>query len=143
MKMHMMNTPVGLKPMTDDDYESKKTLRMGEVYEVDIKLARNYNFLKKFHSLIGCAWELMPESKSKAFRTRELFREYCEIAAGFSRPCYTPDYGWVEVAKSISFASMDEDEFKKVYDAVKDVIYNLVLKGYITEEVFDKYLINY
>lgn len=44
MKIYLQNTSMGLIPMADSDYDEKKRLKIGEVYEVSIKLARNYHF---------------------------------------------------------------------------------------------------
>ena len=34
MKLLLLNTREGLKPLTDDDYDEKKKLKIGEIYEV-------------------------------------------------------------------------------------------------------------
>lgn len=41
MKINLVNTSSGLKCATDEDYENKRKLKIGEVYQVDIRLKRN------------------------------------------------------------------------------------------------------
>ena len=47
MKIYLLNTASGLRPMDDNDYEAKQKLKIGEVYKAEIKKVRNYNFHKK------------------------------------------------------------------------------------------------
>jgi len=51
---------------------------------------------------------------------------------------------YVEIPKSMSFASMDEAEFSDCYERVKDVIWGILsTRVNITPELFDQYLANY
>ena len=52
MKLLLKNTASGLVPIYDDDFDEKKKLKIGQVYEVSIKLVRNYEFHKKYFALI-------------------------------------------------------------------------------------------
>ena len=63
MKLQLKNTMSGLVPINDASYDEKKKLKIGQVYEVTIKLVRNYDFHKKYFALINCAWEYLPEHK--------------------------------------------------------------------------------
>ncbi len=143
MKINLLCTPSGLKPCTDEDYESKVQLKNGEVYQAEIRLVRNYKFLKLYHSLIAAAWEYLPESQTRGFKTKENFRKYVEIAAGCCDVIYHPKFReWVEVPKSIAFDKMDEAEFRSVYDGVKDVIFSIIGR-WVTPEEFESNLANY
>jgi hypothetical protein len=143
MKINLLNTPHGLVPLYDDDYEEKKRLKNGEVYEAEIKLVRNYKFHKKFFALINAGFSLLPERTQNGFRSVEGFRAYATVAAGFYEVYYNPRLRqFVEVPKSLAFGSMDEAEFEKVYDAVKNVIWNL-LEGRITEQQFEQTMSNF
>lgn len=57
MKIKLLNTSVGLKPLFDEDFEEKKKLKIGEVYEATIKRPRNLSFHRKYFGLINLAWE--------------------------------------------------------------------------------------
>ena len=134
----------GLVPMWDSDYENKRKLKFGEVYEVSVKLKRNYQFHKLYFSLIKTAWEYQNEKRQAFFKNDiERFRKSVEIAAGHS------DVVWniklkteVEVPKSISFEKMDEIEFKDLYEKVKNVLFSVFLTD-ISEQEFMDNLINY
>lgn len=148
MKINLLNTSHGLKPMYDEDFDEKKKLRIGEVYTAEIKLARNYDFHRKFFSLINTAFEYLDEEQTSRLGGdsrigKDNFRKDMLIAAGVVNTYYSVADGEMRVeAKSISFSSMDNSEFQDVYDAVKNALFRTVLHG-ISEEEFNKNLINY
>jgi len=48
MRIFCKNLLEGLIPLYNSDLEEKKKLKLDEIYEVEIKVARNYQFHKKF-----------------------------------------------------------------------------------------------
>ena len=129
MKLFLLNTQEGLKPLYDEDYDLKKRLKVGKVYKADISIPRNYEFFKKYHKLISLAWEYQNEAVQAHFKTRENFRKTVEIAAGHCERVYHLKIkDWVDAPKSISFASMTEEEFQELYERVKDVLFAVFLK---------------
>lgn len=143
MKITVFNTPSGLIPLYDSDYDEKKKLKVGTVYTAEIRVPRNYQFHKKFFALISAGYSLLPERVQNGFRSLEGFRQYVTVAAGYYDTYFSPRLGeFVEIPKSISFSSMDEAEFDGCYNAVKDVIYR-VLGDRITEEIFETVLANF
>jgi len=143
MKLNCINTVRGLVPLDDDSYEDKKRLKVGEVYECDVKLVRNYKFLKKAFALLNCTWELMDEKQQASWRSKEGFRAYLTVAAGHFDLYYNPRLcAFVEVPASWSFDKMDEATFSKLYDAMKNVVF-AVLGDKVTEETFNKVLSNF
>ena len=140
MKLNLYNTPSGLKPVYDEDFDEKKKLKVGEFYTAEIKLVRNPNFHRLYFGLINLAWAYLPESQTTGFKTKENFRKYVEIAAGCCDVIYHPKFKeWVEVPKSISFEKMDEAEFRTVYDGVKDVIFSIIGR-FVSQEEFERNL---
>lgn len=143
MKLQLLNTPQGLKPCYDEDYEAKKKLRMGEIYEAEIKLQRNPAFHRKFFALLNAGYAFLPEQTQNGFRSHEGFRAYILVAAGFYDTYFNPRLGeFVEKPKSISFSSMDDAEFEELYQKVKDVIFGLI-GDRITVEQFENSLANF
>lgn len=144
MKIFCTNTTRGLVPNYDSDFEEKKKLKVGEVYQCEIRLARNYEFLKKYFALINCAWEYQGEKVRTFFGENvETFRKAVEVQAGHYELCYSISRKeWLQVPKSISFEKMSEDEFSNLYNRVKDVLYAIFLRN-ITAEEFEKNLINF
>ena len=144
MRIKLINTFNGLIPVDDGDYENKKKLKIGEMYAADIKLQRNYPFLKKYFSLIHTAWEYQNERVVEHFKgSEEVFRKTVEVAAGWCEPCYSiARREWVEVPKSIAFDKMDDSEFEELYERVKDVLFKYFLK-HVTPEEFVGNLMDY
>lgn len=58
----------------------------------------------------------------------DAFREWVTIQAGFYDEYTMPDGSRRKVAKSISFASMDDAEFNGVYQSVLNVLWNYILR---------------
>ena len=144
MKLLLLNTSEGLKPCYDEDYEEKKKLRSGKVYQAEIKLARNVEFHRKYFKLINLSWEYQNENRQKHFKNNvNAFRKSVEMAAGhFDTEYSIARKEWVEVPKSIAFDKMDEVEFQELYDRVKDVLFTIFLK-HISEEEFMRNLVNF
>lgn len=143
MKLLVVNTPRGLVPCGDDDYEAKRKLKVGQTYTVEIRVARNVDFHRKYFALIAYAWEYLSEREVEAFRTKEGFRKSLEITAGHYEPIYDLEtQTFIHVPKSISFGSMDNVEFSDLYEKVKDVIFSII-GDRVTREEFEKILIDF
>lgn len=106
----------------------------GELAEVAAVVPRNPKFHRKFFALLNLGYEawnpgLMHDGQpvEKSF---EQFREDITILAGHYVQTWTLDGEMILRAKSISFASMDDAEFERVYSAVADVLLHRVLTKY-------------
>ena len=143
MKLLVINTPRGLVPFGDDDYEAKKKLKVGQTYTAEIRVARNVEFHRKYFALIAYAWEFLNERETQAFKTKDGFRKAIEIAAGHYEPQYNIATGQFDhVPKSISFGSMDDAEFSDLYGRVKDVIFSII-GGRVSETEFERLLLDF
>lgn len=143
MKILVINTPRGLVPLGDDDYDEKRKLKIGQIYSVEVKVARNIDFHRKYFALISYAWEFLNERESETFKTKEGFRKYLEISAGHCDVIYHPRLQeFVEIPKSISFGKMDNSEFSDLYGRVKDVIFSII-GSRVTQEEFERILIDF
>jgi hypothetical protein len=141
-KILLQNTAHGLVPMYDDDYDEKKKLKLGVVYEAYIKTSRNYQFLKKYFALINCSWQYLNEKiQDKVYHgNREEFRKSLEITAGFYETIYSLSRKeFIQIPRSIAFDKMQEDEFRELYERVKDVLFQVFLKD-INRDTFEKEL---
>lgn len=143
MKLLVINTPRGLVPMGDDDFDEKKKLKLGQTYSVEIKVARNVDFHRKYFALIAYAWEFLNEQETARFKSKDNFRKYLEMAAGHCDVIYHPRLQeFVEIPKSISFGSMDNTAFSELYERVKDVIFSII-GDRVTREEFERLLIDF
>jgi hypothetical protein len=141
MKLYMRNTEKGLIPLYDSDLHEKKKLKLNEYYEVEIKKARNIEFHKKYFALIKLAWLNLPEQYDELYPHLDNFRKAVQIMAGFYDTYYLLDGTQIIDSKSIAFDSMDELEFKEVYNRVLDVIIKNILplntEQEIEQEIFN------
>lgn len=143
MKIRVINTVSGLIPIDEESYDEKKKLKQGEIYTVGIKLARNYKLLKKAFSLLNTAWEYLPEKQVNGFRTKENFRRYLTVAAGYCDVFYSPKLKqFVEFPREWNFSSMEESEFQDLYEGIKRVIFSIIGR-YVSEDEFMNNLIDY
>ena len=117
MKFLAVKQPNGLVPYDETDKEMQDKLQDGKVYEITVRLSRNYKFHKKFMKLcrIGC------DNSKNVNMPFEAYREYVTIKAGYYELHQTPKGVFIR-AKSIAFDSMDEAEFQELYNRVLDVI---------------------
>lgn len=144
MELRLLNTPSGLKPLYDEDYDQKKKLKIGEIYKAKMTIARNINFHRKYFALINCAWAYQNERTTKHFKNNvECFRKTVEIAAGHCDTVYNLSLkSWVDIPKSIAFDKLKQEEFEDLYERVKDVLFTTFLKG-IDEEEFLNNMIDF
>lgn len=118
MKILVIKTPSGLKPLYDSDYDNYSKIALGEEFEIEYTKKRNSRFHRKFFALLKLAFENQSD-----YRNFNDLRYDLTIVAGYYEENVNKITGEVtKRAKSISFSQMDEIEFNEYYDAVKDVI---------------------
>jgi len=116
LKLFARNTLQGLVPLYPADFDIKRKLKIGQDYEVEIKNPRNLGFHKKFFALLNIGQE-----NTQLDMPFDAYRRYITIKAGYYNAYQTPK-GLYYDAKSISFASMTQEEFEDVYSRVLDKI---------------------
>lgn len=143
MKLYLQNTEYGLRPCSDTDATLKHKLKIGSVYEAEIKEVRNYQFLRKYFALIRCGFAFLTPSQQEFFKSADGLRDTVQIAAGYYEVYYSiKRREWVEQSKSISFEKMEESEFSELYEAVKLVLFSTFLKD-VDEKTFLRELVNF
>lgn len=144
MKILLLNTREGLKPMYDEDYDEKKKLKIGETYEAEIRRPRNLRFHRKYFALLRCAWEYLNETQQRVFENdMDVFRKSLEVTAGWCEPIYNLNtQTFVHIPKSISFEKMSESEFSTLYNNVRDILFSVIIPN-ISQEEFNKNLKNF
>ena len=121
MKIFCKRTLSGFVPFGDTEFEKFKKFKLGDTYEVEVKLKRNYGFHQKFFAMLNLTFQ--NQSLTNNF---DLFREAVTIEAGFcvEQPLFD---GTIQLrAKSISFAKMDQAQFEEVFNRVLDVCLKVV-----------------
>jgi hypothetical protein len=101
----------------DSDYEIAKKIPLNEPIVYEWTKPRNYLFHKKFFALLKLVYE-----NQEVYNNMDELRKDLTINAGFFTSRF--DFKGVEVieAKSISFASMDENEFQEFYNRIIDEV---------------------
>lgn len=144
MEIHLVRTSLGLQAYSDEDYDQLRKLKVGSIVKAKIVQPRNVKFHRKFFALINAAWDCLTETQRKNLRSKDTFREQLLITSGFSEPLFDINgQQFLERAKSISFAKMDEPSFNEVYCRVLDTIITLLVANGISEAEFDFILSNY
>lgn len=121
MKINVAKQPGGaLIPATDMDAESLSKFKSGNVYPIDIKRSRNPQFHAKvfaFFHYCFAHWKSDREFMNESGQF-DLFRKNLTVLAGYKEVFYKID-GSVRVeAKSLSYGSMEQDEFEDCYQAL-------------------------
>lgn len=131
MRVYLVRTPQGLAAASEADREALDSLKVGRTYGVDIKSTRNVRFHNKYMKLMRTAWEYMRERQQDFFRNNfDTFRKTMEVASGCCERVYDlKRKEWLEVPKSIAFDKMSEQEFRLLYERVKDTLFATALKG--------------
>lgn len=118
MKLNIVKQLNGtFKVAFDSDYEVLKKIKVGKVYQVDIKNQRNAKFHRKFWALINIAY-----NNQNHYNSLEQFRKDLTIASGFYEQHETFNGKVRTEAKSIAFNKMDEMEFERLYNSFLDCI---------------------
>ncbi len=107
----------------------------GEGFTVEATKARNIKFHRLFFALLRFAFEMWDPPPERVFRGQLIhkdfnrFRDEVLILAGHYEPAYSLDGTLKLEAKSIAFANCDEHEFKDIYAAVLDVVWERVFRA--------------
>ena len=132
-------------PASEDDAELLSKVKVGETVRLTLVRPRNIRFHRKFFALINLAfdyWEPPEHGEGSAWaekmpieRNVKRFRKDVTIMAGYYDATYRLNGDVRFEAKSISFGSMSEDDFEKLYSKVIDVIINRVCTQYTEYEM--------
>ncbi|EIV7025273.1 DUF1367 family protein [Salmonella enterica] len=107
--------------------ESERTLISGYIDFLSSNPTQRealYNSAEMYLNSIGLA----RSRETVLLKHFESFREWVTIQAGFYNEYTMPDGSRRKVAKSVSFASMDDVEFNGVYQSVLNVLWNYILR---------------
>ena len=131
MKLYLQRTLRGLMPIDDLDKTKIGKIPFDTPLEFDVKVPRNIKFHRKFFAMLNLAFENQEE-----FKNFQIFREAVIIGAGFFEKVQRLHGEEIIVAKSISFAQMDNEQFEQLYTACIDTIidyFNFTKKDFESE----------
>lgn len=136
MEVLLTKTPQGyMIPLSEIEADKCKRFKVGATVRAEVSAMRNHKFHRKFFAMLDVGFDAFdpPESEHRGLpvqKNRERFRKDCIIAAGFYDAVANLNGEVRAEAHSISFASMDDAEFERVYSAVADVLLQKVLRNY-------------
>jgi len=125
----MKNSFHSFKPAFESDLEIAKKIKINEIYKVKITKPRNVMFHRKYFALLNLAF-----ANFETENTFDDFRKEIIKRAGFYREITNFKGEKEYVAKSISFAGMDDIEFDDLYSKSLAVIFKFTLKLDMTKE---------
>lgn len=136
-EIFLVKLPNGtLAPDNDEAVEQIAKLKGGQAVRCDVTKQRNYLFLKKWFALVKCAFDIwadrMPRMEYRGQQVQpnfDRFRKDVIVLAGYYDPVFNARGELRVEPKSISFSSMDEVEFERLYSATLDAILGKVLSG--------------
>ena len=134
MKIWLRNTLHGLIPLYPSDYEEKRKLKIGQDYECEIRLPRNYQYHKKVFALFNLAYQ-----NYNLEMPFDSFRKWLTIKAGYFTIYETPNGRYYE-ADSLSFRNKNQAQIEEVYSRILDIIIKDI--GCNSEEI-EKQLIDF
>ena len=122
-----------LVPVTFDGIDFLEKVRLGGDVWGEFTKARNGQFHKKFFTLLDLAFDTWEPGEERQFRgqpvqkNRERFRAEMLILAGHCEAVFSVKGEMRLIAKSISFAAMDDIELERVYRSVLAVVWEHVM----------------
>jgi hypothetical protein len=142
MKLTFLKSQYGLIPETPESIEWFEKLKLGQGVSGEFKKVRNYHFHKKMFALLNLGFEYWEPGEidtkwGKPEKNFDVFRKNVTILAGYGEPVFNIDGTFKMEAKSISFASMDEEEFQELYQKVLTVLMNKILTNMSEDEIED------
>jgi len=117
-----------LEPTDEAGKAIVASMDKGEIRKVKVTKPRNIVNHRRFFALLKLCYEMMPEKWHEAYPSMEHLRFVLTVEAGWCDFIPTKN-GPVPMPKSISFAKMDEAEFRDFWDKVVKVIVTRFLPG--------------
>ena len=123
MKIEMIKLPGGsFHPFNDMEQEKTVRFKTNELYTVEIKHTRNYQFHKKVFAFFNFCFEHW--SGDQDFRNLDMiaqfnrFRNQLTVLAGYRTELYNINGDLRVEAQSISYSGMDQENFEQFYHAL-------------------------
>jgi len=148
MKGFFVKTRFGLAPEDPVTREWFDKLKLGQGVSGEFRKVRNVAFHRKYFALLNVGydnWEPGAIDSKYGIPQKNFnrFRADVTILAGFYDITIRLDGSARVEPKSISFASMDEDEFAQLYSATIDVLLKYVYDRNMDAESLDKLVNEY
>jgi len=121
MLLRLIKSSNGFIPADDETHEALKSVAMGNDIFVEYKPRRNYGNHKRLFSMLKIVFD-----NQSHYRSIDNILEICKFRAGYFDTIVMHNGEKHYKTKSISFFTMDEDEFKKFFSSCIDTCLELV-----------------
>ena len=112
------------------EHDTLDNLREGEVYKVNVTMPRNLLFHRKHRALLKLVFE-----NQEQFDSFDMFYNIFKLKLGVVDQVVIDEGKVHYVIGSLSFARMDDTEFRKVYSKSVDIALEHFTKGMSGEEL--------
>jgi glycogen debranching enzyme len=129
-----------LVPVDTCQLEVMEELKMNGEYKAVLTQPRNLGFHKKFFALLNTCYKNYEQPEvfyqgARVFKSLDRFREEIIIGCGYWELGLDKKNRVIQVAKSISFAKMDQLQFEQLFRKAIDVILADYLPNYDREDM--------
>jgi len=131
----LKKTLAGARPIDEKGEDVFAKIALGEEFTADVKRPRNIQHHRKFFALckmVADNTDMVRDSDELVFRLK--------IATGHCRESMRNDGVVLYEPQSISFASMNQDEFNIFYDRCVDIICTHIIPGMSRAELQNEVL---
>lgn len=118
MKVQLTRTHYGFEPDTERDVEALAAVKVGQSISGDFRQPRNPAHHRKAFALLHAMYE-----NQEQFDSFDRFYDWVKVRAGLVDLVEIGEKGAVYKVKSLSFASMGQEEFDGVYQQIVTVAY--------------------
>lgn len=115
-------------PVDEESADALKSVKVGGIVRCNIVRVRNYKFLQKYMVLVGLLFDIWTETAPRlqykgqdVAPNKKKFRGDLQILCGHYEAVFGVRGELQLKPKSVSFASMDEDEFERLFSTAIDV----------------------
>ena len=149
MELTLIRRPDGsLAPYGDESIEASAKIKTGRLVTATVRQMRNYEFHKKVFALVDFAFNIWTDTlPPKQYKGQDVqpnktrFRKDLTILSGYYEPVFDVRGEMRLEADSISFASMDQETFEKLFSAmIQATLSNILTHTKITEEDVRKHV---
>ena len=149
MKVTLIKTMSGFSPADPDSTEWASKVKLGTAVHADFAKVRNYGFHKKYFALLNVAYDNwnpgeLDDKYGVPEKNFNQFREDLTILCGYYIMVPRVDGSLRPKAKSISFGSMEAEDFEKLYSTTIDVLLKRIYNSEIDKEelqnIVDSYM---
>jgi hypothetical protein len=133
MKIFLRKHLSALHPADAEAEEHLKKIKSGVVFSAEIKRPRNFGNHKRYFALLNLAYE-----NQEKFASVEQLKEAIKFELGHTSLVRMMDGTFIEVPKSINFASMEETAFQDYFSRSIDVILKHILPGVERQDLLNE-----